>query len=449
MKLIIVRLSLLIALVISFAGVASAKDAAEPLKVDAALDRPVILADKDESVVVQIKIQPERVLSEHKRPPVNLCLVLDRSGSMQGQKIQQAIEAAQTAVERLGPRDVLSVITYSTEVDALAESQYATDKNRRTIHYALSEVQAGGGTAIYHGLNRGAAELRKKADEGYVNRIVLLSDGLANHGPSSVSDFRSLARAFAGEDIVVSTVGLGQGFNEDVMTTLAEAGQGNAYFVEDAVDLPRIFGAELGDALNVAATDIEIVITPREGVRIRQSLGREADIKDNRATFRLPQVYGGLDKLALLELDAPRGEAGETRELVDVEVRYVPANSEQVLKQAVSVPVAYSESADEIAANANRDVAKNVIDNRIVEAAIVAIEKSDAGENLEGAKTYEDTKDKIQEDYAMLGDDFLEESSEQLDQNADELKQGEYTKRRRVQVRAYEYQMKNQQSVKQ
>jgi len=228
-------------------------EAVEPLYIDAALDRPVVPADRDENVVVQIKIKPERIQSDGERSPVNLSLVLDRSGSMSGEKIRDAIEAAQIAVGRLGPRDLVSVIIYNHEVETLAESQYATSDNIASIRRALKKVKSGGNTAIYAGLNRAAAELRRKADSGYVNRMVLLSDGLANSGPSKVSDFRSLAQVFASEDIVVSTVGLGLDYNEDIMTTLAQAGQGNTYFCEDPRDLPRIFGAELGDALNVAA----------------------------------------------------------------------------------------------------------------------------------------------------------------------------------------------------
>lgn len=442
------KITLLAALTVSLTGAALARAAAEPLQVDAALDRPVVNAGQDESVVVQIKISPERIISDRNRPPVNLSLVLDRSGSMQGDKIRQAIAAAQLAVSQLGPRDTISVIIYDDQIETLAASQYATEGNVREIEYALRGVTARGSTAIYAGLNRGAAELRKKADEGYINRIILLSDGLANQGPSSVDDFRALARAFAGEDIVVSTVGLGQGFNEDVMTTLAEAGQGNAYFVENADDLPRIFGAELGDALNVAATDIKIMITPLDGVRIKQSLGREAEILHNRATFRLPQVYGGLDKLALLELEVPRGEDGQTRELVQIDVYYQPVNDGQPRKQHLSVPIAYAADREAIAASANKDVAENVVENRIVDATIAGIDYSDSGQTSAGAANYRQVKEKIEQDYSFFGDSFTSAPSAKLEEEASALEVGKYSEGKRRDLREYEYQTKNQQTTR-
>ncbi|WP_269537487.1 vWA domain-containing protein [Cerasicoccus fimbriatus] len=418
---------------------------ADIITVDAALDRPVVNANRDESVVVQIKIRPDEIISDRARPPVNLCLVLDNSGSMNGAKIRQAIAAAQEAVNRLGPRDMVSVITYNNSASTLAEAQFAAASNRERIRSALAEVQAGGGTAMYAGLNRGASELRRKQDEGYINRIVLLSDGQANEGPSTVEDFRALASVFAREDIVVSTVGLGNGFNEDVMTTLADAGQGNTYFVENAKDLPRIFGAELGETLRVAATDIEIIIKPKDGVRIKKSLGREAEIGEDFARFRLPQVYGGHDKFALLELDAPVGADGETRDLVDVQVRYVPVNSGTVREQALSVPIRYAAAEEEVHTAANKDVSMDVIENKIVEATIAGIEYSDANQNQVGAANYRQVREEINLTYGYLGDDALASANAKLEQEASVLDRDVYSSRERLANRRFEYQSKYQQ----
>ncbi|WP_309400731.1 vWA domain-containing protein [Cerasicoccus maritimus] len=431
----------------TIAAVSPKPPIAEIINVDAALDRPVVRADQNESVVVQIKIRPDEIISEHERPPVNLCLVLDNSGSMGGEKIRQAIQAAQEAVGRLGPRDLVSVITYNSSASTLAEAQYASSANRDKIRSALREVRSGGGTAMYAGLNRGASELRKKRDEGYINRIVLLSDGQANEGPSTIPDFRALASVFAGEDIVVSTVDLGSGFNEDVMTTLAEAGQGNTYFVENASDLPRIFGAELGDTLSIAATDIEIIIKTKDGVRIKKSLGREAEIEGDMARFRLPQVYGGHDKLALLELDAPVGADGETRDLVDVQVRYVPVNSDKVREQSISVPITYAAMEEKVHEAAREDVVQNVIDNKIVDATIEGIALSDANDNKAAAGNFRQVQGEINSSYYFVAPSVLAPANEKLEEEADYLDKDVYSKKDRAERRAFEYQTKNQQSA--
>ena len=427
---------------------ASAKGYTEILRVDAALDRPVVPANQVEDVVVQIKIRPELVHSDRERPPVNLSLVLDRSGSMGGQKIEQAIQAAEVAVGRLGPRDRVSIIIYDDKVDTLVPSQLASRENIAEIKRRLRGVTARGNTAIYAGLNQAAAELRRYSDAGYIQRMILLSDGLANHGPSKVADFRSLGRALAGEDMVISTIGLGLGFNEDIMTTLAEAGQGNTYFVENADELPRIFAGELGDALNVAATDIEIIVRPRGGARIIRSVGREAEIDGDIARFRMPQVYSGLDKLALLEVRAPEGRVGAVEDLIEVEVNYVPAGEKLARRQQVSVPITYTEEVEQVVAAARKDIAQNVVDNRIAEAKEAAIAYADAGDREMAASSLRSVVGKISADYGFLGDEVVAAPSAEIAREADQVESQGLSNAKRKSFRSDSYQLTNQQSVK-
>ncbi|MEO0795118.1 MAG: VWA domain-containing protein [Verrucomicrobiota bacterium] len=430
-------------------GLARTEVARESLLIDAELDRPVVPADRDETVVVQIKIRPERVLSDSQRPPVNLSLVLDRSGSMSGRKIEQAIAAAKVAISKLGPRDMLSVIIYDNQIDTLAGAQAATEENISRIRRALERVDARGGTAIYAGLNQAAAELRRHGQEGYINRMILLSDGLANEGPSHVSDFRSLARAFAGEDIVVSSVGLGLDFNEDLMTALAEAGQGTMYFVENAQDLPRIFSLELGDVLNVAATDIEIIVYPKKGAKIIRSIGRGASIESDQARFTLPQVYGGLDKLALLEIQAPAGAAGDAQDLVEVVVNYKPVGSDELRKQQVSVPIAYTDHVEEVKSAANVEVAQIVVENRIAEAKDGAIRYSDLGDTQQASEELKKVSLEVQQRYGFLNDAVVDESSAYLTNEAETVgNAGMSTKMRKV-YRSDSYNKFNQNSAAQ
>lgn len=421
---------------------------AEYIHIDAALDRPVVPANTEEHVVVQIKVLPEVSGGIRERPPVNLSLVLDRSGSMSGQKIEQAIQAAEVAVGRLGAQDRVSIVIYNGEVDTLVPSQRATREAVSAMKRQLRSVTARGNTAIYAGLSQAAAELRRYADAGYVNRMILLSDGLANSGPSEVADFRALGRAFAGEDIVISTVGLGLGFNEDIMTTLADAAQGNTYFVENADELTRIFAGELGDALNVAATNVEIIVRPRGQARIIRSLGREAEIDDNAARFRMPQVYNGLEKLALLEVRVPEGRVGAVEDLVDIEVSYVSVADSKTRRQAVSVPVRYTDAIEEVAAAARQDVAQNVVENRVAEAKEEAIAYADGGDQVGAAMRLRAVASSITDSYSFFGDDFVREPSASLGAEADAVEQEGISGAKRKAYRAGSYQSRNQQSVR-
>ncbi|MDQ8193990.1 VWA domain-containing protein [Coraliomargarita sp. SDUM461004] len=441
------KVLLTLALVCGLTAQADIIRTAEVLQVDAALDRPVVPANQAEDVVVQIKILPSDLPNDRERPPVNLSLVLDRSGSMSGEKIEQAIQAAEVAVGRLGPHDRVSVIIYDHDVETLVSSQHVTPEGLRAMKRALRQVTARGNTAIYAGLSQAAAELRRHREDGYINRMILLSDGLANRGPSQVVDFRALGRALAGEDMVISTIGLGLGFNEDIMTTLAEAGQGNTYFVENADDLPRIFAGELGDALNVAATNIEIIVRPRGGARIIKSLGREAELNDGSARFRMPQVYSGLEKLALVEVRVPKGVVGAVEDLIEVEVNYTAVGESHARSQQVSVPIRYTDEVEQVVAAARKDIAQNVVENRVAEAKEAAIVYADAGDRDEASKRLRSVAGQISADYGFLGDDFVAAPSAVMESEADEVQTKGFSNEKRKSYRADSYQSRNQQSV--
>ena len=258
------------------------------VKLKVELDRTVLPAGKAERAVLKISLDPEQAVREEaNRPPVNLAIVLDRSGSMRGEKIVQAKEAAIQAIRRMGAKDRISIVAYSSHAETIASAQSA--KNAEKLVDLVRQLQAGGGTALYAGVNQGAAEVRKNLDGEYFNRIILLSDGLANEGPSSPADLIRLGRALVKEDISVSTVGLGAGYNEDLMTGLAKEGQGNLYFAETSKELPGIFDAEIGDALNVVARHATLRIELEGGVRPIRLIGRQGSILKDKVEIEINQ----------------------------------------------------------------------------------------------------------------------------------------------------------------
>ena len=208
---------------------------------------------------------------------------------------------------------------------------------RRNWSTLSANSKAGGGTALYAGVNQGAAEVRKNLDGEYFNRIILLSDGLANEGPSSPADLIRLGRALVKEDISVSTVGLGAGYNEDLMTGLAKEGQGNLYFAETSKELPGIFDAEIGDALSVVARHATLRIELEGGVRPIRLIGRQGSILKNRVEIEINQLYGGQEKFALLEVEVPAGKAKEKKNLARIVAKFKAAENGAVVSRKASV----------------------------------------------------------------------------------------------------------------
>ncbi len=207
---------------------AESMDGVVRLRID--LDRAVLPAESSDRAIIKICLDGLRRTRHDARPPVNLALVIDRSGSMSGEKLEKAKEAALEMLRRLSSDDVFSLVTFESGVQTLIEAQPVG--NGRAIERAINSIEAGGSTALFAGVSRGAAEVREYAGSGrYVNRIVLLSDGIANVGPSSPEDLGRLGAALAKENISVTTVGLGLDYNEDLMTRLAQRSDGNTYFV--------------------------------------------------------------------------------------------------------------------------------------------------------------------------------------------------------------------------
>lgn len=185
---------------------------------------------------------------------VNLAVAFDCSGSMSGGKIVHARQAAQNALEQLGENDFFSLVIYNHSARVLIPATRVTESAKRELAAVIGSIPAGGGTALFSGVSLAADELRKAGnDPRGVRRLILLSDGQANVGPSSPAELGKLGSALVKEGITVSTVGIGSDYNEDLMTSLAQNSDGNFYFVARSSDLVPILARELGSALSVAA----------------------------------------------------------------------------------------------------------------------------------------------------------------------------------------------------
>ncbi len=176
----------------------------------------------------------------------------------------------------------------------------------------IQRIAVGGSTAIHDGVLRGRDEVLGTWISRRLNRIVLLSDGQANVGPSRVEDFTRLGSALMVEGVSVSTIGLGLDYNEDLMLELARASDGNHAFARDPSDLINIFNREFNDVLASCAQTVSIDIELKTGVRAVRALSRDGTIAGAKAQFRMNQVYAGTEHYVLLEAGTRQG-AGSGR----------------------------------------------------------------------------------------------------------------------------------------
>ena len=233
---------------------------AADVEVEAGLGQSVIVTGKGDRVYLKIGLNGLKAHSDERRLPVNIGLVIDRSGSMEADdKIGKAREAARMALSRLDRDDIGSVVAFNHEVDVLLPATRITDKEQ--IDRAIGKLIADGNTALYDGTKQGIKEVGKFIEKGRVNRVILISDGLANVGPSEPSEVAELGRKAAQKGITISTIGLGLGYNEDLMTKLAYSSDGDHAFVERSEDLAGIFDKEFGNVLSVVAQELVIKST--------------------------------------------------------------------------------------------------------------------------------------------------------------------------------------------
>ena len=410
------------------------------------LDRSVLPADNPQQVVVKVTLDAPRAPSEIARPPVNLCIVLDRSGSMSGQKIEKAKEAAIEALRRLGAGDLFSMVVYDHNVDTIIPAQNAV--NTQWMESRIRDIFSGGNTALFGGVSQGASEIRKNLDSRYVHRIILLSDGLANVGPSAPEDLGRLGAALIKEGISVTTVGVGTDYNEDLMTRLSQNSDGNAYFVESSRDLPRIFTAELGEVLNVVAKQVNVIIECPDGIEPVKIIGRDGRIHRGKVELSLNQLYGGQEKYALVEVRVPAGESGQGRDIATARVTYENPFTRKKESSSGSARATFSADKKTVEKSANVDVQRELHLNLKAEAEEKAIEYFDAGNAPAAIGALKQSARELEERGRVLGDAVLLEEADKMTQQAEALEQEGMSKSKRKEMRTDSYQLKNQQMSK-
>src|SRR5690242_13722405 len=265
-----------VAIVTSALAVAWGARAAEPITLTARLAQPVMKTGDHRTNFLRIGLNGCEPQPKADRTPVNVAFVIDRSGSMAGGRIAQARAAAVMAVKRLDPNDIASVVIFDDKIDVPVPARKVADHNYFIDR--IEQVGARGNTAIFAGVNAGAAEVRKFKDPHRLNRVVLLSDGQANVGPTLPKDFADLGRTLLAEGISVSTIGLGADYNEDLMLQLARAADGNHAFASAPTDLVQIFNREFDDVLASCAQMVAIDVELKPGVHAVRALSRDGTI---------------------------------------------------------------------------------------------------------------------------------------------------------------------------
>lgn len=268
--------------------------------------RAAVCSERSTTLDVIVRIIPPEVEAKIERPTLNIGLVIDRSGSMQGQKIEYARQAACYAVEQLSHCDRISVTIYDDQIDTLVASTHAT--NKANIIHQIQRISARNMTALHAGWVQGGIQVSQHLNSENLNRVILLSDGLANVGETNPDAIASDVHGLAKRGVSTTTMGVGDDYNEDLLEAMARSGDGNYYYIRSPQQLPNIFFQELQGLMATIGTTVTLGIEPQAGVEIVDILN-DLDVNPN-GRFRLTNLIIGnpLDVAVRLKVPAMEQE---------------------------------------------------------------------------------------------------------------------------------------------
>jgi Ca-activated chloride channel family protein len=273
-------------------------------------DRSLVRASAHSTRYALASLAAMRAECAQTRRPVNVAFVLDRSGSMSGQKIELARRAVEHALRLLRSDDRFSLVVYDSHIEVLVESTLATREACEQAGTRIADIQPRDSTDLCGGWLAGCEQVARFTDGEGLGRCLLLTDGLANHGITDHEVIVGHARELRRRGVVTSTFGVGADFDERLLQRMADAGAGHFYFIERAVQIPDLFASELGETLEVVASGVTLTIETPDGLRAEVLNPFAAVREPDRLTIQLGDLVSGQELSVVARLEFPNGEEG-------------------------------------------------------------------------------------------------------------------------------------------
>lgn len=368
---------------------------------------PIMGAEQVVYALVDIKAGSGEVLGTM---PANFGLVIDRSGSMDGEKMDNLKEAVGYVVDHLNDSDLVSVTIFDDQVESLIQNQPA--KNREGIKTKLGQVIPRGGTQISDGLRAGMAEVKKGYSPDRVNRVLLLTDGQTWDDEDAC---RRLAEEAGKQGIAITSIGIGEEWNEKLLLEIAEKSHGNSHWIQNPISILDAFRQEVEGMQSVAATNLKAMVRLSPGVKTvkaHSTVPMIADISKKvvsgaNVVADLGTLDGKTGQAMLIEALIPARKAGMFR-LGQVEVTYdIPMQGIKSQSIKAEMVVTFTEDAA-AAAKVNAEVMNLVEKVSAFKLQTRALTEAEAGDMAAATK-------KLQAAATMLlnlGEDDLAKAAE-------------------------------------
>lgn len=340
----------------------------------------------NQNVYLYIDLKTDKADANRDRTPMNIAIVIDRSGSMGDKnKLDYVKRAVDYIIDQSDKDDYISIVDYDDYVDVLQRSSVIRDKY--DLREKVSKLEPGGFTNLSEGMFEGYDQVDKSYRRGYVNRVFLLSDGLANRGITDRHELARLVRDKNRKDgITISTFGVGNDFNENLMADIADYGKGNYFYIKNSFDIPEIFASELNGVRNLVGQGTKVRVTfPSNYLSLNKVFGYPFEISGNEITIDFKDVFAGQSKTVLVKFNVMRKI--DTRLNFVSELTYEDVNAGfERMTSGDSRSIAPAESREEYKKGNNETVVQNISvfeSNDIMEN---ALREADDG-NYDKAKT--------------------------------------------------------------
>lgn len=271
------------------------------------------------------------------RTPLNISVVIDKSGSMADKdKLTFVKKAVEHIIDELGNKDYISIVTYDDDIKVIYASSRIEDKS--SLRRIVNLITSGGYTNLSGGMLNGYNQVESTYRKGYVNRVFLLSDGLANRGITDRSEISDIVRERSRRDgITISTFGVGNDFNENLMTDIADYGKGNYYYIKNSLDIPHILANELKGVRYLTGHDSKIRIKfPSEYLTVNKVFGYPYEILGDKIIIDLKDIFAEQNKTILIKFDIKKRLSGILNFQSDFEYLNPDNNLEKVSKSIIN-----------------------------------------------------------------------------------------------------------------
>ena len=356
------------------------------------------------------------------RPASDLVVVLDRSGSMSGAKIEAARQAIAELIQRLGPQDRFALVSYANEVTRHTGLRSMNRYHRQAATEVLYGIAPGGGTNLGSGLQSGIALMQqqglRKGQGQRRGRVLLISDGLANQGVTDPHRLGEMAAAATEGRMAVTTIGVGLEFNEHLLSLLADRGAGRYYYLEHPNDFAAIFTREWEHMQATAISGLQVRVELPDGIRLVSASGYPVTLSHGVAVFTPGDLLGGQERTLYLTLQVPTDTARNIP-LGPIQIRFEHRGRHYELPLGGKLEVACSGDASAVRAAIDKDnwadkiVQEDV--NQLKESVAADIKAGRREEALKKIRVFKSEREAVN---ASVGSSVV---SRALDETAQEL----------------------------